>query len=106
MTVVVEQDSEAVGKTIGELGLNELEGLSLICLQVLYYKFPLRFQLYNFLLSFSQRGEVSFPGAENTKLYPNDQLLFAGDVSKVIDLFDIKGLKPTNQVPISERYLT
>jgi hypothetical protein len=33
-----------------------------------------------------------------TTLNSGDQLIFAGDVERLVDLFTIPGIKPTNQV--------
>jgi hypothetical protein len=48
-----------------------------------------------------QRRGVDNPNVSaETTLNSGDQLIFAGDVEKLVDLFMISGIKPTNQVPI------
>ena len=52
-----------------------------------------------------QRRGVDNPSVSaETTLNSGDQLIFAGDVEKLVDLFMISGIKPTNQVPIRDTH--
>ncbi len=77
VTAMVTDESSIAGQTIEEAGLRNLEGLFLVEIH---------------------RSGVTMPAAEpDSHLYSGDHLMFAGDVSKVKNLWKIKGLKPTDQ---------
>lgn len=77
ITVIVEHNSSIDGKTVGAVGLNAVDGLILVNL--------------------IRRGVDNPNVSAETTLNSGDQLIFAGDVEKLVDLFMISGIKPTNQ---------
>ncbi len=70
----VKPGCELIGKSILEAGLRNLKGL--------------------FLVEIERRGKSLGPVSSNEIIEENDQLLFAGITSAVIDLCDIHGLVP------------
>ncbi|KAL6067728.1 putative sulfur deprivation response regulator [Balamuthia mandrillaris] len=77
VTAVVTNDSPVIGHTIEDAGLRHLEGLFLVEVH---------------------RSGVIIPAADpDYHLFAGDYLLFAGDVTKIKNLWKLKGLRPTGQ---------
>ena len=89
--MMVDENSQLVGKTIEQAGLRHLPGV--------------------YLLEIERAGEVVAAVSPQERVQSNDRLIFVGVVESVVDLQKISGLKPaTNQVfkldsPRSQRCL-
>lgn len=75
--MIVESGSELVGKTIGDAGLRNLPGL--------------------YLIEIDRGDEVMAAVSHNIKLRENDRLVFAGIIDSVVDLRQIRGLRPATE---------
>lgn len=73
--MVVEQNSPIIGHTIKQARLRNLEGL--------------------YLFEIIREGQIIAPVTSNEKLKANDRLIFTGQASSVLDLYQIPGLKHT-----------
>ena len=77
--MIVDVDSDLVGKTVEQAGLRSLPGL--------------------YLIEIDRDQDVLAAVSRDTRLKANDRLVFAGIVDSVVDLQAIRGLRPaTDQV--------